>query len=68
MPKKFDHNNIGNFECCQITDKQLQELDIKNDVGADLPTSSKVKNVFRIIGISLILLALIIFIVLIFVL
>ena len=32
MPMSFDHDKIGKPDCCQIPDKQLQEIDIKNNI------------------------------------
>lgn len=68
MPMSFSHDNIGKPDCCRIPDKQLQEIDIKNNINSNIVMSSKIKMIFRIIGISLVVLAVLVFILLIFIL
>lgn len=68
MPMSFDHDKIGKPDCCQIPDKQLQEIDIKNNINSNIVMSSKIKMIFRIIGVSLIVVAVLVFILLIFIL
>lgn len=68
MPMSFDHDKIGKPDCCQIPDKQLQEIDIKNNINSNIVMSSKIKMIFRIIGVTLIVVAVLVFILLIFIL
>lgn len=68
MPMSFSRDKIGKPDCCQIPDKQLQEIDIKNNINSNIVMSSKVKIIFRIIGVSLIVVAVLVFILLIFIL
>ena len=68
MPMSFNHDKIGKPDCCQIPDKQLQEIDIKNNINSNIVMSSKIKMIFRIIGVSLIVVAVLVFILLIFIL